>query len=82
MDYSGELNSFGFLTMLTWFFPVFEYCVKASEEEHDIIRFINSYNNQVVKDGYKEMRYTADDVYDIRRHKIIPDYFHKGMRRF
>ena len=24
----------------------------------------------------------ADDVYDIRRHKIIPDYFHKGMRRF
>ena len=48
-----------------------------SEEEHDIIRFINSYNNQVVKDGHREMRYTADDVYDIWN-----NYFPQNYRGF
>lgn len=39
--------------------------LKWSEEEHDIIRFINSYNSAVTNSGYKEMRYTAGDVYNI-----------------
>ena len=51
--------------------------LRWSEEEHDIIRFINSYNNQVVKDGYKEMRYTADNVYDIWN-----NYFPQNYRGF
>ena len=48
--------------------------LRWSEEEHDIIRFINSYNNEVTNSGYKEMRYTADDVYDIWNNYLADNY--------
>ena len=48
--------------------------LRWSEEEHDIIRFINSYNNEVVNSGYKEMRYTADDVYEIWNNYLSDNY--------
>ena len=48
--------------------------LRWSEEEHDIIRFINSYNNEVTNTGYKEMRYTADDVYDIWNNYLADSY--------
>ena len=48
--------------------------LRWSEEEHDIIRFINSYNNEVVNSGYREMRYTADDVYEIWNNYLSDNY--------
>lgn len=48
--------------------------LRWSDEEHDIIRFINSYNQQVAEDGYKEMRYTVDEVYDIWNNYLADNY--------